>query len=120
MQRTEKWAEIYAQLLKDDQEHTLEPDELETLALAAYLTGRDTESFQIFERAHQGYLDREKTKKAVRCAFWLGLMLMNAGERARSSGWLAGHIASNRNVQEVAFATSLQQSTLMEQISHQA
>jgi len=89
MQRFEKWTETYAQLLKEDQEHTLEPDELETLALAAYLTGRDTESFQIFERAHQGYLDREKTKKAVRCAFWLGLMLMNAGERARSSGWLA-------------------------------
>ena len=38
----------------------------------------------------------------------------------KDTGFLAGHIASNRNVQEVAFATSLQQSTLMEQISHQA
>ena len=89
MQRFEKWTETYAQLLKNDRERALEPKDLETLALAAYLTGRDTESYQIFERAHQGYLKQEKKKKAVRCAFWLGLMLMNAGERARSSGWIA-------------------------------
>ncbi len=89
MHRFEKWTETYVQLQKADQEHALEPKELETHALAAYLTGRDAESFQILERAHQGYLDREKTKQAVRCAFWLGLMLMNAGERARGSGWIA-------------------------------
>jgi DNA-binding CsgD family transcriptional regulator/Flp pilus assembly protein TadD len=89
MQRFEKWTETYVRLLKADQEHGLEPKELETLALAAYLTGRDAESFQILERAHQGYLDREKTERAVRCAFWLGLMLMNTRERARSSGWIA-------------------------------
>jgi DNA-binding CsgD family transcriptional regulator len=89
MQRFEKWTATYVRLLKADQEHGLEPKELETLALAAYLTGRDAESFQILERAHQGYLDREKTERAVRCAFWLGLMLMNAREGARSSGWIA-------------------------------
>jgi len=89
MQRFEKWTETYVQLLKADQEHALEPKDLETLALAAYLTGKDAESIQILERAHQGYLDREKTERAVRCAIWLGLMLMNARERARSSGWIA-------------------------------
>lgn len=77
------------QLLKADQELALEPKDLETLALAAYLTGKDAKSFQILERAHQAYLYRQKTEQAVRCAFWLGLMLMNAGERARSSGWMA-------------------------------
>ena len=85
----EKWTEVYEQLLKAEQEHTLEPKELEKLALSAYLTGRDTESFQILERAHQGYLDQETTEKAIRCAFWLGLMLMNTGERARGGGWIA-------------------------------
>jgi DNA-binding CsgD family transcriptional regulator len=89
MQRIEKWTETYVRLLKAGREHALEPKELETHALAAYLTGRDTESFQILERAHQVYLDREKTVQAVRCAFWLGLMLMNAGERARGGGWIA-------------------------------
>ena len=88
-QRLEKWTETYTQLSKADQEHALEPKDLETLALAAYLTGRDAESFQILERAHQGYLHQKKTERAVRSAFWLGLILMNAGERARSGGWMA-------------------------------
>src|SRR5690554_4811986 len=89
MQRVKKWTEAYVRLLKADQEHTLEPKELEDYALAAYLTGRYAESFQILERAHQGYLVQEKTKQAVRCIFWLALMLMEAGEKARSSGWIA-------------------------------
>ena len=83
------WTETYQQLLKTGQERALEPKELETQALASYLTGRDAESFQMLERAHQGYLQREKTEQAVRCVFWLGLMLMIAGERARGSGWFA-------------------------------
>lgn len=89
MQRIEKWTETYVRLLKAGRERALEPKELETHALAAYLTGRDAESFQILERAHQVYLDREKTEQAVRCSFWLGLMLMNVGERARGGGWIA-------------------------------
>ncbi len=89
MQRFENWTDIYVQLLKVDKENALEPKEMERLALAAYLIGRDDESFRILERAHQGYLDQENTKEAVRCAFWLGLMLVNAGERVRGGGWFA-------------------------------
>ena len=89
MQSSENWKEIYLKLLKADQEHELEPTDLERLALAAYLTGKDAESFQILERAHQGYLQLKNKQKAVRCAFWLGLMLMNIGESARSSGWFS-------------------------------
>lgn len=83
------WTETYETLWKADQVQALEPKELEQHALAAYLTGRDGESFQILERAYQCYYDSKKTEQAVRCAIWLGLMLMNAGERARSSGWIA-------------------------------
>ncbi len=101
MQKPGKWTKTYYRLLEADRENTLEPEELKTLALAAYLTGRDTESFQILERAHKGYLNGEMLKEAVRCAFWLGLMLMNAGERARSSGWFArGERLSNNNGME--------------------
>ena len=53
MQRPEKWTETYAQLSKADHEHRLKPEDLERLSLAAYLTGRSAESFQILERAHQ-------------------------------------------------------------------
>jgi len=89
MQRIEKWTDTYIRLSKANKKNTLEPKELEKLAQAAYLIGRDAESFQFLERAHQGYLDQKKVEKAVRCAFWLGLMLMNAGEKARGSGWIA-------------------------------
>lgn len=89
MQRFEKWTETYKNLVKADQDRALELPEMETLALAAFLTGRDTYCYDILERAHHGYLTREKTEQAVRCAFWLGLMLINAGEKARGSGWMA-------------------------------
>ncbi len=89
MPRLENWTGTYKRLLNVDQNDGLEPEELETYALAAYLTGRDSESYQILESAHNGYLDRKKTEQAVRCAFWLGLMFMNAREMARGSGWLA-------------------------------
>lgn len=89
MQRFENWKEIYKQLSKAHVANMLEPKDLETLALAAYLTGRDVESFQVMERAHHEHLDVQKSKQAARCAFWLGLMLMITGERAKSSGWMA-------------------------------
>lgn len=89
MQRFENWKEIYEELTKANKKRALEPNELEKYALATYLTGRDLESFQVMEQAHQGYLSLEKIDQASRCAFWLGLMLMMAGERARSGGWMA-------------------------------
>ncbi len=88
MAKSEKWTETYVRLLKAGKARVLEPEELETLALAAYLTGRDTEGFQNLEEAHQGYLERDKTEQAVRSAYWLGLMLLNAGQRARGGGWI--------------------------------
>ncbi|MGW8315644.1 MAG: LuxR C-terminal-related transcriptional regulator [Bacteroidales bacterium] len=88
-QRYEKWTEIYEQLSMADRKDALGSEELEKLALAAYLTGRDAESYQLLERAHQNYLDEDHIEDAIRCVFWLGLMLMNAGEKARGSGWFA-------------------------------
>ncbi len=89
MQKFENWTKVYKELSKAVQKHLPDPKDLEKLAMAAYLTGRDNESFQILEDAHQGYATREMTENAIRCAFWLGLMYMNAGERTRSSGWFA-------------------------------
>jgi len=89
MQKLEKWTEIYVQLSASDKDRSLEPGKLEKLSLAAYLTGKDAESYRFLERAHQGYLDKEMMASAVQCAFWLGLMLVNAGEKARGGGWFA-------------------------------
>ena len=84
MRRIHKWADAYHRLLEGKENDAWEPAALEDLALAAYLTGRDLESFQVLERAHHAYLNSGKPLKAARCAFWLGLILMTDGERARS------------------------------------
>src|SRR5581483_8790716 len=83
------WADAYTVLSAADRERALEPDDLERLATAAYLIGRDAECTDLWTRAHQGLLGRGDAQRAARCAFWLGFALLNRGELARGSGWLA-------------------------------
>lgn len=66
-----------------------EPEDLERLAVAAYLTGRDVDSTGAWTRAHQGWLERGGYERAVRCAFWAGFGLVQRGELAQGGGWLA-------------------------------
>ena len=70
-----------------DQAAPLAAEDLELLAMAAYLLGRDEEQLSALERAHQGYLDRDESLSAVRCAVWLGVHLMLRRELARTAGW---------------------------------
>ena len=65
------------------------PDDLERLAIAAYLLGRDAESADAWERAHLEFLRVGDRERAVRCAFWLGIQLLLRGEMARGGGWIA-------------------------------
>jgi DNA-binding CsgD family transcriptional regulator len=67
----------------------LEPDDLERLATAAYLAGRDEDSVALWERAHRELLNAGDALRAARCASWLIFVLVNGGEIARSSGWIA-------------------------------
>jgi len=83
------WTDIYTRLSNDDKKNPLDPEKLETLAIAAYLTGKDNESIDIFTRAHNEFLKRKIVDRAVRCTFLLGMQLMNRGERARAGGWFA-------------------------------
>lgn len=83
------WGEAFAELAAADRQSALEAADLERLAVAAYLTGRDTEGFSAWERAHAAFLDAGEVARAVRCAFWLGLNLFLAGKHARGAGWLA-------------------------------
>jgi DNA-binding CsgD family transcriptional regulator/tetratricopeptide (TPR) repeat protein len=67
----------------------LEPEDLERLAVASYLTGHDDESTDAWARAHQAWLDQGAHEDAVRCAFWAGFGLVQRGEMAHGGGWLA-------------------------------
>jgi DNA-binding CsgD family transcriptional regulator/predicted negative regulator of RcsB-dependent stress response len=83
------WSDAYAQLRAADQDATLEPEDLERLASAAALIGRDNETTEILARAHHEFLRRDNHARAARCAFWLGMSLLDRGEMARGGGWLA-------------------------------
>lgn len=81
------WSEIYETM--KERENSLTTEELHQLALAAYLIGKDEESMDILARTHHQFLEDKKIKEAVRCAFWIGMLLMFQGERARASGWFS-------------------------------
>jgi DNA-binding NarL/FixJ family response regulator len=63
-------------------------DDLERLAVAAYLTGRDEASSDLWLRAHNEHARANDATRAARCAFWLALDLFNRGEWAAGNGWV--------------------------------
>jgi ATP/maltotriose-dependent transcriptional regulator MalT len=83
------WGDTYAHLSAAAHEAPLEVEDLERLAAAAYLVGRDGESADQWARAHRECLRLGDAARAARCAFWLGLGLLLRGEVARGGGWLA-------------------------------
>jgi DNA-binding CsgD family transcriptional regulator len=83
------WADAYESLALADQAAPLGGEDLELLAMAAYLIGRDDDYLKALERAHQARLDADERLRAARCAFWLGLRLFFRGEEGRATGWLA-------------------------------
>jgi DNA-binding CsgD family transcriptional regulator len=83
------WADAFTLLSAADGESSLEAEDLERLATAAYLTGRDDDGAHAGARAHQEFLRRGSLERAARCAFWLGFTLVHRGEFARGGGWLA-------------------------------
>lgn len=83
------WSEAFAYLSAVDDETPLEPADLELLATAAYLSGHDESSAGTWTRAHQAHLEVGEQAAAVRCAFWLGFGLLQRGEMAQGSGWIA-------------------------------
>jgi DNA-binding CsgD family transcriptional regulator len=67
----------------------LEAADLELLANAAYMLGRETEYVDVMERAHRAHLDAGEPLSALRCAFWAGFCLDRVlGEAGRASGWM--------------------------------
>ena len=85
----ESWAAAYEALSAADRSGPLAAPDLELLANAAYMIGRDADYLSTLERAYRAYLDPRETPAAVRCAFWIGFCLARTrGEPGRASGWL--------------------------------
>ncbi|MEA2843492.1 MAG: hypothetical protein QOJ69_1163, partial [Actinomycetota bacterium] len=83
------WADVYAELSAADDAAPLAVGDLERLAMAAYLVGRDSECADVWARAHDESVRAGDPARAARCAFWLGMGLVMKGELARGGGWLA-------------------------------
>jgi DNA-binding CsgD family transcriptional regulator len=83
------WAESYRLLCAADRDAPLDAEDLERLAIAACLVGRDDDCEAFTARAHQTFLDRGDREGAARAAFWLGFALMGRGAVAPASGWFA-------------------------------
>jgi DNA-binding CsgD family transcriptional regulator len=83
------WADAFEWLSRADGEAALEPEDVELLARAAYMLGRDGDYERSLERAHYGHLDAGDARRAARCAWWIGVSLLLRGELAPARGWFA-------------------------------
>ena len=83
------WGDAYAQFATADSATPLDLDDLEKLALAAYLTGHDEVSTLAWTRAHHEAVRRDDPRRAARHAVLVGSGLMFRGETAPAMGWFA-------------------------------
>ena len=83
------WSEAFAELSAPQREAELEAEDLERLALAAYMVGRDEECETAWMCAHREWLRRGQAQRAAQCAFWHALGLLFRGDLAPAMGWVA-------------------------------
>jgi DNA-binding CsgD family transcriptional regulator len=83
------WSDAYAELLAAHREGPLDVEDLERLAVAAYMVGRAGDCEDAWMRAHHAWLRRGEAERAARCAFWHALGLFFRGDLAPAMGWVA-------------------------------
>jgi tetratricopeptide (TPR) repeat protein len=83
------WGSALDRLSAADGNVGLAPEDLERLATAAYMTGRDADAGEAWLRAHEGHLRLGDTARAARCAFWQATCLLFRGEVPPAMGWVA-------------------------------
>ena len=81
------WGDAYARFATADAATSLDLDDLEKLALTAYLTGHDEESRLAWTRAHHEAIRRDDRRRAAGHALLVGSGLMFRGEIAPAMGW---------------------------------
>ncbi|WP_034270179.1 LuxR C-terminal-related transcriptional regulator [Haloechinothrix halophila] len=83
------WRDAYEELAAADAHALLGAEDLNRLGTAAYLIGEDEAAVDGMARAHREFLAHGDSGRAVRCAFWLGVILHHRGRHAEGSGWLS-------------------------------
>ena len=70
-------------------ERQLGVEDLERLAVAAYMVGRDDACEEAWMGAHHAWVGRGEAEHAAGCAFWQALGLFFRGELSPAMGWVA-------------------------------
>ena len=83
------WSEAFDELSAADVDSPLDPDDLERFGLAAALIGNDDVSATVGRPCVRRFVGHGELTRAARCAFWLGMRLLELGEMAQGGGWLA-------------------------------
>ena len=84
----EDWESAYRVLSAVPGDGEPSPDDLDELATAAYLTGRDEEGFGLWARAHRASLHAGDMPGAARFGIRLAQCLAFKGDLARARGWV--------------------------------
>jgi DNA-binding CsgD family transcriptional regulator len=100
------WGDAFAELSAAHREGRLGVEDLERLAVAAYMVGSDDACEAAWIAAHHAWLGRGDADRAARCAFWQALGLFFRGDLAPAMGWIArgGRLLEERRRDSVAQA----------------
>ncbi len=82
------WADAFDELSAAHREGRLQVEDLERLAVAAYMVGKDDACEQAWTAAHNAWLRRGEAERAARCAFWQAIGLLFRGDLAPGMGWV--------------------------------
>jgi ATP/maltotriose-dependent transcriptional regulator MalT len=94
------WGDAYAGLVEADGRGPLASEDLERLAISAFLLGRADEVASAGSRAHLEAVREGDVARAARAAIWLGMELIQRGEMAQGGGWIA---RAARLIEETGF-----------------
>jgi DNA-binding CsgD family transcriptional regulator len=83
------WGDAFDQLSAARREGQLDVEDLERLAVAAYMVGRDDVCDDAWVEAHRAWSRGGEAERAARCAFWQALGLFFRGDLAPAMGWVA-------------------------------
>jgi len=83
------WGDAYTELSEADASGVLELEDLERLALAAYLTGNDDAATHAWTRTHDEAIKRGARERAARSAISIAGGLSFRGEIGPAAGWYA-------------------------------
>ena len=83
------WGDAFADLSAARRERELDGEDLERLAVAAYMVGRDGDSEAAWIAAHRTWSAQGEAERAAGCAFRHALGLFFRGDLAPAMGWVA-------------------------------